>query len=326
MPAPSSSLATLRPDLAGSLQEFDLAMDRAGFIAPRVLPVFETQVASGVFGRIPIEQLLQNRDTLRAPRSGYSRGNWQFTTDSYATKEYGAEEPVDDNEARMYASYFDVEAISAQRAFDAVLRDAERRVSALIFNATTWTGPSLTTGVTNEWDDYANATPIDDVEAAVRKVYANSGLWANALIINRLVFRNLRNCAKVIDRIVSSGAGSPAKPSDVTTQMLAQVFDLPYIIVAGGTENSANEGQAFSGSPVWSNEYAMVARVATGNDIAEPCLGRTFHWGADGSVIGGTVESYRDEQVRGNVIRVRHQVHEKVLYTECGHLLSNITT
>lgn len=326
MPSPSSSLATLRPDLGGSLQEFDLAMDRAGFIATRALPVFEVAVKSGVFGRIPVEQLLQNRDTTRAPRSGYSRSNYTFTSDSFACQEYGAEEPVDDAEATMYRNYFDIEMISAQRAFDAVLRDAERRVSALIFNSTTWTGSDLTLGITNEWDDYTNATPIDDVEAAVRKIYANSGLWANALIINRLVFRNLRNCAKVIDRITSSGAGNPAKPTDVTTDMLARVFDLPYIIVAGGTENSADEGQSFAGAPLWSNEYAMVAKIATGNDISEPCLGRTFHWGADGSSIGGTVESYRDETVRGDVIRVRHDVQEKVLYTECGFLLSNITT
>lgn len=326
MPSPSTSLATLRPDLGGSLQEFDLAMDRAGFIAHRVLPVFETLTQAGVFGKIPIEQLLQNRETARAPRSGYSRGNWTFTTDSFACKEYGAEEPIDENEANMYAQYFDVEQISAQRAFDAVLRDAERRVSALLFNATTWNGAELTTGITNEWDDLANATPIADVEAAVRLVYGGTGLWPNALIINRLVFRNLRNCAKVIDRIMSLGAGNPAKPSDVTTQMLAQVFDLPYILVAGGTENTADEGAAFVGAPLWSNEYAMVAKIATSNDIAEPCLGRTFHWGADGSTIGGTVESYRDEKVRGDVIRVRHQVHEKVLYTECAHLLSNITT
>ena len=31
------------------------------------------------------------------------------------------------------------------------------------------------------------------------------------------------------------------------------------------------------------------------------------------------------EGVRGNVVRVRHDVAEKVLYTEAGHLLSNIT-
>ena len=41
---------------------------------------------------------------------------------------------------------------------------------------------------------------------------------------------------------------------------------------------------------------------------------------------GGMVESYREEAVRGEVIRVRHDTAEVVLYKEAAHLLSNITT
>jgi len=326
MPNPSGSLATLRPDLAASFEEFDLEMDRRGFISAQLMPVLEVEKASGTFGIIPIEQLLQDRDTKRAPGAGYSRGNWTFDDVDFATKEYGAEEPIDDREATLYANYFDAEQVSSMRAFDAVLRKQERRVADLIFNSSTWTGSSLTTAITNEWDDYTNATPIDDIEAAVRKVYTGTGLFPNALVINRLVFRNLRNCTQVIARITASGAGSPAKPSDITTQMLAAVFDLPNILVAGSSKNTAAEGQTATPGQIWSSEYAMVCRVADSNDIKEPCLGRTFHWGEDGSQIGGTVETYRDEIIRGDVVRVRHEVQEKVLYTELGHLLSNVTT
>lgn len=326
MPSPSSSLATLRPDIAGSFMEFDLAMDRAGFVWNRVLPVIDVNKASGVFGKIPIEQLLQSRNTNRAPGAGYSRGNFTFTDVSFATTEHGAEEPVDDRESTLYNNYFDAEAIAGQRAMDAVLRNAEKRVSDLIFNSTTWAGAALTTGVTNEWDDAASATPIADVNAAVKRVWDGSGIWANALIINRRVFRNLRNCDDIKEAIQSAGAGSATKQSDITAAMLAQVFDLDFVIVAGSAKNTANEGQSASISPIWSDEYAMVCRIATSNDIKEPCIGRVFHWGEDGSSVLGTVESYREESIRGNVIRVRHDVCEKVLYPEVGHLLSNITT
>jgi hypothetical protein len=171
-----------------------------------------------------------------------------------------------------------------------------------------------------------NCVPITDVEAAVAKVYDGSGLWANALVINKKVFRNLRNSEQIIERINSAGAGNPSKPSDVTTQMLAAVFDLPYILVAGGTRNSAKEGQTATPAQIWSGEYAMVCKIATGADMKEPCIGRTFHWSADGSAVGGTVETYRDEIVRSDIVRVRHQVAEVVLYPQAGHLLSNITT
>lgn len=325
MPAPSSSLATLRPDLATFL-EFDLESEKAGYIAAQVFPVIDVMSQAGNFGKIPIEQLLQARDTKRAPGSGYARGNFTFTPATYATEEHGAEEPVDDREAKMYRDYFDAEQISTMRAFASVLRNAEQRVADAVFNASTWTGASLTTAITHEWDDAVNCVPLTDVEAAVQKIYDNSGLWANALVINRKVFRNLRNSEQIIERINAAGAGSPSKASDVTVQMLAQVFDLDYIIVAGTSKNTAAEGKAASVSQIWSGEYAMVCKVATSSDMREPCIGRTFHWSEDGSSIGGTVESYRDETVRGNVIRVRHDVDELVLYPEAGHLLSNITT
>jgi len=324
MPSPTGSLATLRPDLATFL-EFDLESEKAGYVATEVFPVINVASQAGSFGKIPLEQLLQQRVTRRSPGAGYSRGDFTFTSATYATEEHGAEDVIDDREAKMYAEYFDAEQIATMRAFSSVLRNAEGRVADAVFNTTTWTGASLTTAVGTEWSTIATAVPLTNVEAAVQKIYDNSGLWANALVINRKVFRNLRRCAQVVDAIEASGAGSPAKASDVTTAMIAAALDLEFVIVAGTSKNSAKEGQTATPVQIWDSEYAMVCKIATSGDMREPCIGRTFHWAADGSSIGGTVESYRDEQVRGNVVRVRHDVTEVVLYAEAGHLLSNIT-
>jgi len=324
MPSPSASLATQRPDLASSFMEFDLLANQQGFIGPQVFPVVETAKQSGNFGKIPLEQLLQHPDTSRAPGSAYNRTRWKFEAATYNTDEHGIEEPVDDREAAMYSDYFDAEVIAAQRAYHSVLAAQEMRIAAAVFNATTWTGAELTTVITNEWDDAANAVPLTDVEAAVGKVYDGSGLWPNALIINRKVFRNLRNVDQIVDRVKYQGFVD-VRAGNVTIEALSQAFDL-QIIVAGGTKNAAIEGQAASIASMWSDEYAMVTRIAMSGDFRDPCIGRTFHWGEDGSSIGGTVESYRDEGVRGDIVRVRHDVDEVILYPEAGHLLSNVTT
>lgn len=306
--------------------EFDLAMGREGFIANRVLPVFESMTQSGPFGKIPIEQLLMARDTARAPGGGYPRSKFTFTKDTFACEEHGAEEPVDDRQARMYANYFTIEEVCAARALDIVLRNAEIRVATAIFNATTWTGSTLTTAPTNEWDDATNAVPRTDVKAAMKRVWDNSGLRANVLIVNHNVFENLKDCAQIIDRLKYAGFTDP-RPGAINEAAIAQALGIERVIVAGSPKNTATEGQSVSLASIWSDEYAMVCKIATRpNDIREPCIGRTIHWGADGSTIGGTVESYRDEPVRADMIRVRHDVDEKVLYTEAGHLLSNITT
>ena len=322
MATPSSSLSSLRPDLAASFEAFDLESEKAGYIARQVMPTVDVASQSGNFGKIPLAQLLQQRNTVRSNGSGYARGNFTFDPSSFSCEEHGAEEPVDDREAKMYALYFDAELIATRRAYNAVLRNAEKRVADTIFNATTWTGSTLTTDVSGTpWATVASAVPLTNVEAAVQKVYDNSGLWANALVVNKKVFRNLRNTIQVTDRIASSGAGDRALASDVSIQMLAEAFALDYIIVAGGSQNSAIEGQAASVGQIWSSTYAMVCRVAVGSDFRDPCIGRTFHWSGDGSSIDGTIESYRDETVRSNIIRVRHDVDEIVLYPQAGHLL-----
>lgn len=322
MPSPSSSLSTLRPELSGSFEEFSLEMNRQGLIGYQIMPILEVEEQSGSFGKLPIEQLLQTNNTKRAPGAGYNRGDFKFETDSYATEEHGWEEPVDDREARMYRHYFDAEMVATSRAFQQVLLAAESRIASAIFNTSTWSP----TSVTNEWDDATNATPIDDVEARVQAIYDASGVWPDTIVMTQKVFRNLRNCDQVINRINSAGAGDPSKPGDVTRQMIAELFDLPKVLIGNSTANTAKEGQSISISPTWSNEYVWIGKTANSRDVREPCVGRTFHWSEDGSSADGRVESYREEQTRSDIIRVRHDVDEKVIYTAVGALLDNITT
>lgn len=320
-PTPTVAIDNLRPDI-GSFLEYDLVMNRENFIGYRVMPLFDVSLAADTIGKIPIEQLLKRATVKRTPTGGYNRIEWKFTTDSYATEEYGLEGVIDQRNARKYQNYFDAEVATARLVHHAVMLEAELRIANALFSTANLTP----TNVTNEWDDASNATPIDDVEASVRRVHDATGVWPDSLVVTKSSFRDLRLCDQVLARIAASGAGDKIKPNDVTASMLAQVFDLRQVLVADGTYNSADDGQTAVLSPIWSSEYAMVAKLASSNSIEEPCLGRTFHWTADGSQQGGTVEAYYSDEARSDVTRVRHDVHEKILYLEMADLLGNITT
>lgn len=325
MASPSTAITSHRPTIPGSFMEFDLAADRLGFVSQRVLPVVEVAKQTGTFGKITLEDLLQAGSTARAPGGEYPRGEGHFDDVTYSTKEQGWEETIDDRERAMYVDFFDAHVMATQRSIDKILRNAEIRAATLLFNSTTWTGSGLTTGVTNEWDDGANATPIADINAAAQKVANATGMYPNALIINRKVFRNLRNIAE-IQNLVKNQNFMDVRQREIRESEMASVFDLEFVIVADPYKNTANEAAAASLSPVWSDEFAMVCRVARTADFKEPCIGRIFHWSEDGSDINGTVETYREDKIRSDVVRVRHEVDEIVLYKEMGHLLSNITT
>lgn len=322
MPNPSSSLATLSPALQ-TFYEASYAELSSQFIGPQVLPALNVPKQAGTFGKIPLEELLKKGTPIsRAPGSGYKRDNFQFTSDSYATIEYGVEEIIDDREAEMYSDYLPAVELAAQRAAFKVLAAAEARVASVVANFTLYNGTAaLNQAVTNgQWSTLTTSTPISDVNLAVGKFYANTGMWPNAIIMNRKTFRILRQTTQVLNAIKSDGAGDRATLSDVTTGQLSAVFDIPNVIVAGGSQNTAAIGAAATIGNIWP-DHVMVCKIATGPDMREPCIGRSFHWSADGSSMMGAVEQYRDDRIRANIIRVRQDVAEKRLYDEMAVMI-----
>jgi hypothetical protein len=231
MPAPKGALTGFRPDL-GTMFEFDTMMNQRGFIAAQVAPVFETAVQAGTFGKIPLKELLKEPEVGRNSRGQYNRTNFTFEDTAFSTKEKGIEIPIDRRQSTIYRRWFDFEVVCAQTALDIVLRAQERRVADMMFNATTFSGH--TKAVDKEWSEFTDAAPVTDVNEAVLAVWQATGLWANALIINRKVFRNVRRCDEVTDMIASHEAGQSIEPSKITAAVLASVFDLKYVIVAGG--------------------------------------------------------------------------------------------
>lgn len=309
-----------------SFSEFDLEMNHRGFIGPRVLRPRGTAQQSASYGKIKIEQLLRQRSTKRAGRGSYGRDNWEFDQLSFATEEYGWEAVMDDRELRIYRDILDQESISRLRAIDAVCQEYERDVAAAVFNTSVWTGAALTTAVATPWSTWATATPIKDLNAAIDKVRVG-GVRPNALILNDPLYRDLINCAEVLDRIRYAQVAS----REVVVAALSGLLNLKQVIVGDSLKNTANEAAAASISDIW-GRYAMVARVAETEDPREVCIGRTFMFEAENSpgaagtedALAVIVEEYREESSRGSVFRARNDRDIQILYPQAGHLLTGV--
>lgn len=319
---PGQQLTTLRPDLAGGVRAFDMLANEGGFIAHQVFPVTEVAKQSGVFPKLDLEESLQNPETRRGSRAGYSEIGWKFKSDSFATEDHGLETFIDDRDAEIYNEYYDAEIEGAELVQSNLLLAEEKRAAATLFDPTMFS--SYTTNITHEWDDPTNAVPIDNVDTAVNAIYARTGLFPNALIINYQVYRNLCKVDQILDRIKYV---EKTLPGDIDVEHLRRAFRLPYIFVAGGTKNTANQNQTAAPGQIWSGEYAMVCRVVTNpRRFKEPGVGRTLHWSADGSRVGGTMESYTLPGQRGSWVRARHEIDHKLMFAEMAQLFTNITT
>lgn len=292
--------------------------NKRGYIAQAVLPIFSAPSQCGKYPVINPAQLLAQRDVLRGPNGAYSRSSFTFYLDPYDTTEYGAEEPVDDNEKKMYVDYIDVEMNATVRAASAVLAAAEKRAVDLLTDTNVIT---QTVAAGYAWSDPTYAQPLDDFASARYLIWSTTGIWCNAIVMSRCKFNQVVDCLQIVDRI-KGNSNYKVLRGEITPEMVAAAFDVDRIIISDAVKNAAKEGQTVSVASAWPDASILVCKVATTNDLREPCIGRTFHWAEDGSQPLGLIETYRDEKVRCDIVRCRHQVQEKVMYPQAGALIT----
>lgn len=325
--------AIFRPDLGQAVLEFvESAM--MGYIGLKAMPIYMTGMQSSSFPVIPKEALLKLENTARSPGGAYNRGKWEYERGVYSTFEHGWEEPIDDSERKL----MDQEApgmadfVAVERAMAKILRGQEARIAALLFNTSNFTNHDVGT----EWDTLATSTPIDDVSDAISAFRLQCGMFPDALILPWNNYMSAKNSDQVVDRIKYTYPGIDI--SNIGPRLLAQALGLNDVWVAGAVYDSAGEGQDATIADMWSDEYGMLVKVNSGRDIRQPSIGRTFLWTED-SPENPITEEYREEQIRSDVYRVRHNVGETLTVSKnsagsvisnvaaaCGYLLGNVHT
>jgi len=317
---PKGSTAIYRPDLGQAVMEYYEGGTMA-FIGLEVMPLFRTPVQSGSYPVIPKEALLKLPDVSRAPRGTYARDDWDYERGIFTTVEKGVEEPVDDSER----SLFDQEApgmadfVATQRAWNKIMRAQEKRIADKVFDDSTFTANSIT----EEWDDASNAVPIDDVNDGIVSFRSACGMLPDALIIAYSTFLDLKNCDQIVDRLKYTYPGIDL--NRMNSEQLAAVFNVPRVLVGGAIYDSTKKGTATTIADVWDEEYAALIKISGGPDLSQPGFGRTFLWTED-SPSNPIVESYREENRRSDVYRVRHHVKEELMQSknDSGVVVSNI--
>lgn len=320
MARPTSATTVARPDLGAIAYEYMIGAGDRGFICLDLLPVFDVKEQSGNYPVIPIEALLKLQSTSRAPRGNYNRGDWEFELGNYNCKENGWEEPVDDSEAKLYQRYFNAEEIATLRAVDILLRAQESRVAAKVFNTANITA---TADVAIAWGTASTAVPRANIMAGKLAMRAASGLDPNVVAMSRKVFDTLMMTAEVTSAFRYT---NPIEIGgyDAQKRLMAQYFGVDRVLVGGAIKDGAKKGQAYSLADLWDDEYVGLFKVSGGGqDLRDPCLGRTFLWTGD-SPQNVVTESYREEANRSNIYRVRQNTDEAFVFTGAGYLLGNI--
>lgn len=312
MPIQHATYAVPREDLREAIMEYDPSLD--GYIAEAVLPVRPVKKKAATLSVVTRENL-QSVATTHANAGTFNRVGLYTEDHAYACTDYGLEAPLSDEDRANYDSDYDAELETVMDAKHKLLIAQEIRTAALVFNTTTWTGAALYTDVSAAPWDAAGSDAIGHILAAREKVRVNTGFNPDTLVIGAVTLKNmLLNTA-----ILAKFPGAAAITEGTIRSNLAAIVGLENLLVGGRIYSTNEEGLAFAGADVWSDDYAMICRVNQGS-LRSGGLGRTMLW-TDMTPENITVKQYREEQTDSDIFRVRQFCDEEIFDAYFGHLL-----
>lgn len=304
-----------RMDLGQAVLEF--IIKRGDLIGLQALPLFESQLKAAVFNAITRESLTKIPETKRAPSGNYNRLNFETVERNFSCVEHGLEGPLDDSEKRLYVNDFAAELVTVEQIIGLILLAQELRIATALFNTATFTGAArYTDHASNPWDNIGTSI-LGQVRAAKEKVRQSTGMMPNTIIFSETNLNRIKLNTEIKDAIKYTTKLTDAE----LFAAFGALVGIKKVLVGKAIRNTANKGKTFAGSDIWDDDYAMVAVTADNpRNLKEPSVGRTFLWVKD-SPANPVVESYREDAIRSDVFRVRHDIDEKIIDSYFGHLM-----
>lgn len=314
-----TSGATIRADLNIKVEEASAA--DSFFIGDRVMPPMPVEAKSGTYPKLKLAEadLLADAVTTRERGGSYGKIVRKWDAETYDCVDRGLEEPVDDTDARDMARFFDVESSAARLTMRNVKTAAEVRVAAAIMSTGNFAATNSVVAYTE-----ANIATINfamDVGAAIERVN-DKGAVANTIVLSSTVLERLKRSTLLQGYVRGSIIGQAQYP--MTAANIAAAFadsGITQVLVGRSRRNTAKKGAAYAAGSVWGTTYVWVGAVNAGaRTPMDGGAGFTLYWNAEGGLY--VTETYRSEEHRSNMVRVRQNTTEKMTDATAGTLIT----
>ncbi len=278
--------------------------DQSVFIADKVFPVVGVDKQSDqyyIYDRATMNQSGNVRKL--APRTEVNRVGQKISNEAYFADVYGLGMDFDDQTLANEDAALDIRSAGAQQLMNQLLIHREEMWADKFFSAGVWGQPDIIPATL--WD-LPDATPIQDVTDAMRRVQlASGGFKPNTMVVGKRVRDFLINNADILQRL--NGGSTIDNPALINDAKLAEIFGVQKFLVIEAVKNSNGEG--LLEKPSWiGDQSCLLVYTPASAGLMTPAAGLTFAWNNVPGVsnLGVTVESFSDDALR------RQQVAEHI--------------
>lgn len=282
----------------------------AKFIGTQLMPIVKVKKETDEYYKYNSKATrFRIPDTLRAAKTESKQIDWEVTTDSYACKEHAMNDLIDDREYANADKPLNLKTDTVEFLTDVILTSQEKRIADQLFSTSVITNNNTLSG-TDQWSDYENSDPIDDIETGMQDVHGRIFRNPNTLVLGKAVYDKLKHHPDITDRIKYSMKGI------ITPELLAELFGVEKVLVGESGYNSAKEGQTASYGYLW-GKHALLAYIEPRPGIKKFSLGYTFQARPFG------VRVAREEIKHSDWIEVSHVLDEKIVSVDCAYLIAD---
>jgi hypothetical protein len=318
----NNSTAVYRPDIQAFLMQAQGA--EKFFIADKVFPVLNVKKRTGQYPRIKIgEGSLMRKDLTKRNATGtYNEVTRKHSWDDYRLDDRGLKERIDDDKAAEMDDFFDLEVTTAQLVRRMMMIDREASAAVTLMDAAVFAAESAKVNYT-EALIATNDFPYD-INLAIEKLILR-GVEVNSIVMTHKLWNYIRRTKLLQDYIY--GSQDTTKRKLIKRSDLSNAFseengrDIEVIVGSAGydTSNRAKETPVLT--PIWPTSHIFVGCLK-GGEFNNGGVGRTLSWTQ--AVKSGLfeTETWRDEDRRGDMVRVRSYSKEKVVDETAGQLIT----
>ena len=258
------------------------------FVADMVFPTVRVAKQSDYFLKFLKGAWFRNEAEVRGPGAEAAQGGYPLSSDTYACMEraFKHKVPIEIiNNADAPVRPFET---GTRFATNKVMLAKEIAVASLCMTSGNWTSSNdVAAGWAGTADGSGN-TFIEDILTYKETIRQLIGVYPNRLVMDAKTFKEIKTEYTVLERIKYTG--TQGAPANVTTQTLAQLFELDWVGIGGAIKSDAEEvvaGTDFNAVDIWevnaTKGSAFLYYATPTPAMDEPSAGYTFNWAGGAS-------------------------------------------
>ena len=296
------------------LTQFSQKYTNDNYVSTEILPIQSVKEKTGKFAKYGKENLRVYSDqTFRAPGTRANEVDYSVSQGTYVCQEHSLEKRVPDEFVDNTDDPYDPKRDATATLLDNIWVNNENALAQFMTNTSNLTQNTTLSG-TSQWSDYANSDPIDDIETGITTVRSNTAQRPNSVVMSFEVMRELKAHPDIREQLKYTGGGQLSEGAFV--DFMADFFNLENVYIGDAIKNTAQEGQSDSLSNVWNKDFILFYQNPRPT-MMQATFGYTF------TDVERTVETYREESHKSDVVRVRWSYDQNVMDASLAYLIKD---